>query len=571
MTRHVLAQRANRLRPGGVAATLSMVACGVVLAIYPGANPAAAQVRDQSRPREDPAGIIRGRITAADSGSVLRRAQVRLIAPASRQTIVTTTDADGSYEFRGLNPGQYALVASKGGFVQTQYGQRRAFVAGTPIELKAGQTLDQMDIRLAPGASVDGRVFDEYGEPIADAMVMTLRGQYAGGRKRVVNVGRVLTTNERGEFHLFGLPAGNYYLSATLMSGQNMSDAATRAGYAPTYYPGNSDIAAAETIALIEGEQRSGLMLTLDAVRTATLSGSAFDSDHRPLGGGVVTVVNSVSGFPIPIASAPISSDGAFLVANVPPGRFTVHATSNSTASGAAPEVATQAIAVAGQDLSGLTLLAPKPGIVSGVLTRAAGETDPLPQAMQLRIVAARPAEDLVAAGTLVRANADGSFHGASRPGAVLIELAGAPPGWHIKQILQRGADVTDSGIRLSAGDSTDGVEVVLTRSPTTVSGTVVDSTKRPVHEYSVAIFSKDRNRWGYRSRYVSAARPNQQGIFSIKGLPPGEYLAVAVDYLEQGEDQDQTFLESVLDLAKLVTLGDAETQTVVLTLTKRQ
>ncbi len=547
------------------------MACGVVMAIYAGADTVATQVRDQSRPREDPAGIINGRVTAADSGSVLRRAQVRLIAPANRQTIVTTTDADGRYEFRGLNPGQYALVASKGGFVQTQYGQRRAFVAGTPIELKTGQTLDRMDIRLAPGASVDGRVFDEYGEPIADAMVMTLRAQYAGGRKRVVNVGRVLTTNERGEFHLFGLPPGTYYLSATLMSGQNVSDAASRAGYAPTYYPGTSDIAAAETIALSEGEQRSGLNLTLNAVRTATLSGLALDSDQRPLGGGMVTVVNSISGFPIPIAAAPIATDGTFSVANVPPGRFTLHAASSSTASDARSELATQALTVAGQDLSGLTLLAPKPGIVSGVVASARGETDPLPQAIQLRIIAARPADDLVSSGTLVRTNADGTFNGASSPGAAVIELAGAPPGWHLKQILQRGADVTDSGIRLSAGESTDGVEVVLTRRPTTVAGAVIDSSKRAVHEYSVAVFSKDRDRWGYRSRYVATARPNQQGQFSIKGLPPGEYLAVAVDYLEQGESRDPAFLESVRDFAKLLTVGDADTQTVVLTLTQRQ
>ena len=545
---------------------LASLACLMVLA-----GPTAGQVRDQPPPREGTGGSIRGRITAADTGAALRRAQVRLISTANRQVIVTTTDADGSFEFRDLAASRYALVAAKGGFVQTQYGQPRAFVAGTPIELKAGQALDRLDIRLAPGASVDGRVFDEFGEPIADAMVMTLRGQYAGGRKRVVNVGRVLTSNERGEFHLFGLPPGTYYLSATLMSGQNMSDAATRAGYAPTYYPGTSDIAAAEMITLIEGEQRTGLTLILNAVRTATLSGFAFDSDQRPLGGGVITVVNSASGFPIPIASAPISIDGAFSVGNVPPGRFTIHASSNSTASSAAPEVATQSVTVAGQDLSGLTLMAPKPGIVSGVLARAAGETDPLPQAMQLRIVAARPADDLIAAGTLVRTNADGSFHGASAAGAALIELAGAPPGWHIKQILQRGADVTDSGIRLSAGESTDGVEIVLTKSPTTVAGTVVDSAKQPVNEYSVAVFSKDRDRWGYRSRYVAAARPNQQGLFSIKGLPPGEYLAVAVDYLEQGESQDPAFLESIRDSGKALTLGDADTHTVSLTLTRRR
>ncbi len=42
----------------------------------------------------------------------------------------------------------------------------------------------------------------------------------------------------------------------------------------------------------------------------------------------------------------------------------------------------------------------------------------------------------------------------------------------------------------------------------------------------------------------------------TTEGLPPGEYLAVAVDYVELGEGQDPTFLDSVRDLATPLTLG---------------
>ena len=41
--------------------------------------------------------------------------------------------------------------------------------------------------------------------------------------------------------------------------------------------------------------------------------------------------------------------------------------------------------------------------------------------------------------------------------------------------------------------------------------------------------------RWLEDSRYVRSARPDQQGTFQIKGLPAGEYLAVALEYVEDG------------------------------------
>ena len=84
------------------------------------------------------------------------------------------------------------------------------------------------------------------------------------------------------------------------------------------------------------------------------------------------------------------------------------------------------------------------------------------------------------------------------------------------------------------------------------------------------AVFSPDSERWGYRARYLAGARPDQQGTFSIKGLPAGQYLAVAVDYAEQGEIQDPEFLESVRAQATRVTLAEAATQDIVLRVIKR-
>jgi hypothetical protein len=84
----------------------------------------------------------------------------------------------------------------------------------------------------------------------------------------------------------------------------------------------------------------------------------------------------------------------------------------------------------------------------------------------------------------------------------------------------------------------------------------------------SVVIFPRDPDKWTMRARSIEAARPDQQGRFSIVGLPAGQYLAIAVDYLEEGEERDPDLLKEWARLATSFTLGDGETRTVNLLVT---
>lgn len=53
------------------------------------------------------------------------------------------------------------------------------------------------------------------------------------------------------------------------------------------------------------------------------------------------------------------------------------------------------------------------------------------------------------------------------------------------------------------------------------------------------------------------------EGKFQIRGLPPGEYLAVAIDYVEDGMWNDPDYLESIRRYGHEVTLGESDAQTV--------
>ena len=66
-------------------------------------------------------------------------------------------------------------------------------------------------------------------------------------------------------------------------------------------------------------------------------------------------------------------------------------------------------------------------------------------------------------------------------------------------------------------------------------------------------------------SRYLASARPDQQGRFEVTKLPPGTYLAVALDYLEDGQGSDPEFLQQMRPYATPIQLGDGEQKNVTL------
>jgi hypothetical protein len=60
----------------------------------------------------------------------------------------------------------------------------------------------------------------------------------------------------------------------------------------------------------------------------------------------------------------------------------------------------------------------------------------------------------------------------------------------------------------------------------------------------------------------VRTARPDQDGRFKVSGLPPGDYLALAVTYIEPGEANDPEFLQRAQTAALGFALVDGETKT---------
>jgi Carboxypeptidase regulatory-like domain len=502
--------------------------------------------------------MVRGHVLAANSGQPLRKAQVRLMSGELRENRLATTDVDGRYEFKEVRAGRYTISASKGSYVPQSYGQQRPTDAPKPITILDNQTVERMDFTLPPGGVITGRILDEFGEPMAEVQVGTQQFQTMQGQRRLVPAGRQAATNDIGEFRLFGIAPGQYYLTATWRPNNGMNNQ-EKIAYAPMYYPGTNNAAQARRVTIAAGQELSDIVMSLEPLRATRVTGTVVTSDGRPMGGFIMAVSGSGFGFSAP-AGGPIRPDGTFTINGLAPGEYTLRAQSPGMPSDES-EAGIAKITVTGEDLADVHIVASKPSTLSGRIVTDPAIASALPPTLQLMLSPTEP-------GTMpmgfmpAKMGGDGTFELRSAPGRMRINVIGLA-GWAIRSVRLNGTDVTDAGVEFKAGEDLAGVEVEMTNKVTIVSGLVTNARGETVKDYSTIAFAQDREKWKITGRYQSMGRPDQDGRFKINGLPPGDYYIVALEKIEPGQFTDPEFLDAIRVRATAITLREGETRTV--------
>jgi hypothetical protein len=543
--------------------------------------------------------VIRGRVVAADSGTPIRRAQVRAQSGELRANRLVSTDAQGRFEFKDLPAGRWNLTASKAGYMTLRYGQKRSFEAGSPIEVADAQVMERADFSLPRGAAITGRIFDEYGDPVANARVQVLRYQTVQGQRRLTPAGAGDQTDDTGSYRLYGLSPGDYYISATLRGGNgpflddNNGDSTS---YAATYYPGTGSITEAQRVTLGVGQEQPNVNFALQPVRTVKITGTALSSMGTALSNGMVTLmpaegVGGPGGGPVMFTfggNGRVRPDGSFTIANVAPGNYTLMAVAGPGGGrgggfalriggpgGAADEIemATMPLTVGNEDVTGLTVVASRGASLSGTVLAAEGSVAKL-STNQIQIVAQSAAGQFLP-GPLgnrpSRVEADGTFVLTGLTGQKFIRVNGLPQEWTLKAVMLNGTDVTDSALEFRGTSENSGLQIIVTDKISDLNGKVTTAKGEITRDYTVVVFPDDPTKWVFPSRYVKTGRADQQGQFRIRALPPEDrYLAVAVDYLEDGEGTDPQFLEQIKDRATRFTIGEGESKSLDLKVVNR-
>jgi hypothetical protein len=545
---------------------------------------AQAPARDTSAPKNappPPQGRISGRVLAADNGRPMKRARVFINAAeldgGGRGAL---TDDQGLFDFTELPAGRYTVVASKAGYVQLSYGQRRPLQAGTPLQLLDGQQLKGVEFRLPRGSVVAGAVYDEDGEPMPGVNVRVMRYQYQQGERRMTPVGNG-QTDDKGQYRVWGLMPGEYYVSAIARNfapngqrpfaggrGRAGAPPATAASdedelsYAPTYYPGVSNVADAKAIPIGLSQEALDISFNMQLVHAARISGRVTNPDGSDVTSGNVNLVND--GLPgrgqvgVNYGSR-IDWDGSFAIANVPPGRYVLRARGTDSDT---PQFAAQPISINGQDVDDVTVILTAGATLSGSVTLLPGST-PAPDITNLRITAPSTDQDSFGPQANARVDRDGKFVLDGVPaGTHLVRPSGNARGWVLKSVSVNGRDITDTPIALRSGESLPGVSIVFTDTLTEINGTVTTDQGVPMPEYTVLAFTTDSSLWRAQSRQIMTNRPDQTGKFRIRGLPPGDYYLTTIDPAESGEWFEPAYLDEHRTGAARVTLSDGDTKT---------
>jgi hypothetical protein len=529
----------------------------------PAQAPASQPARDRAVVQSGTA-VIKGRVTEAASDQPVRRVRVHATSTALRDGRTAYSDADGRYELNALPAGHYTVTAFKPTYVNAAYGQSRPLELGSSIDIRDGQTRDHIDFGLVRAGVVAGKITDEFGEPLADTQVTAMRYQFVQGARRLMAAGSRMT-NDIGEFRIFGLAPGQYYLAATLRNDQsvNANDGET---YAPTYYPDTPSPSAAQVLTIAQGQTITGMNMMLLPVRSVRVSGTVSDSSGALLTDAFVSADVPMGAGPMSPKVGQVKPDGTFSIAGLTQGDYVFRVGTNIMAGEG--EGAAMPLTVGPYDISDVHIVTSKPSSITGRVLIDRAELRGL-KGSTFRLVtpAASAAEAAVNGGGNGNATAvkeDFTFDLPVRPGHVFIRSN--TTGWFLRHVRVNGVDVTDSGVEIRPNELLAGVEVELTHRQPEITGTVKTAEGVTTRNAFVVIFSQDRQHWGYLSRYVMMSRPNTDNQYRVL-VPAGEYLAIAVDFVEQGEWSETDFLERVRDRAVPFSIAEGEHKPLDLTL----
>lgn len=343
-------------------------------------------------------GAISGIISAGDTGRPLRRVRVMLSNSETNANLGTAvTDLEGRFSFTKLPAAPLTLRASKVGYLDITYGQKKlgSGRAGTSIQLTDGQKIENVQLQMPRGGVISGMVVDEVGDPAFSVPVRAFKYVMRNGVREWTATGKMGETDDRGQYRIPGLVPGEYIVCAVprdelvaaaaayeaslarlieiraSQASRGIVDPNMRNGvpppppppppanlfgpspegpneaYVTICAPGTTRMSDAMTITLDVAEERPSQNLQLQLLPIARVSGRVVWTDGKlptagPSGGTtadtqVQLVDRAAPNNPAGPRVIHVKADGSFVFTNVQPGQYTLEAHADVPMSEPAP------------------------------------------------------------------------------------------------------------------------------------------------------------------------------------------------------------------------------------------
>ena len=535
--------------------------------------PAQPPVRDSRPIAAAGTASISGRVVDAETGEPVAGAMLQM-GPLRVGMRGTQTEADdrGQFAVTGLAAGDYIVVVMPPELHATHLPQfvnndMAAIMTSGPkasVQLKDGERREIV-VRLERALALDGRVLDEFGEPMSDVQVMAEGGTmppFSGGEREL--------TDDRGIFRLFNLAAGTYRVCAIPFNNDWRSGPPPTGGdvlqrrYVKTCYPSAPE-GGGERVA-VKPTGTPMVTIVMQRVRGYTIAGTVGSE------GGLKDVRVSVERVgPIgETTSVRVEiQEGRFTARGVPPGEYTITAEAGQDADAgyrysAAERVRTK-VRVDAADITGLEVVTAKGATVVG---RLVPETA-LPAGTKLRVQPA-PGTDLM------------SFSGDHRPAPVrddltfeltgiheplMFDVAGLPPGWVVASVRYRGADVTDTLAAVGNGRDPSELEIRVSPRSGQISTRTVDEKGQLVTAALVFMMPAKGDRAFTDQGLFREAKETADGSVEQPPVRPGEYVLLALtlgDLMQVARDPARLATLRPHGQPVIVAAGDRKTVDVV-------
>jgi protocatechuate 3,4-dioxygenase beta subunit len=452
-----------------------------------------------------------------------------------------SSNSDGRFAFTNLAPGSYQISAQRDNF---QYVPPHNLGMMT---LNAGDRKSGVVVQLTPFGAIAGHVQNEEGDPLPNVQVNVMVYDYMPGGRQLVNKYGGSSTNDLGDYRIFGLASGKYLLRAATNMGRPAPTVDET--YIPLYYPGVADPSGAAFIELAAGQDMRGVDFTLRRVHGVSVRGHAV----KPSGAPVVQVSLSPAGGAMGIGmlnNGTNDPEGKFELRGVTPGAYTLTARTNV---GNEMYLAERPLQVGGGDIDDIELVLAPPVNVSGVV-RIEGDTTIKLSQIQVSLQAPRQ-------GNQGRVNDDATFEIRNLMPEVYRPAVNAAGVLFIKSAHCGTTDVTESGIDLTGGAGCD-LAITLSANGGQIQGQVQDDEGQPAAGAWVTLVAQGTRRDDLFKQAVADANGN----FKFPMVPPASYRLYAWEEVDGGALRyDPDFIKPYESQGQSVQISEGDKQTVTL------
>ena len=512
---------------------------------------------------------------AADTAATLQTSAPALIPS-------TASDREGKFFFRDLDPGSYRLTAARNGYVRQEYGQRVIGGQGTMVTLVEGQAMRDVAFRLTPAGNVSGHVRNFAGEPVTGLRVQILRSAYDGSGKRALQTVGTTRTDDRGEYRLYWVTPGRYYLNVGLgdpdqrAEGRSPNLVAAQP-YPTTYYPGTLDPSKASILDVQPGAELSGIDFVLAEQDLYRIRGTVTDArTGKPPEGLELSIAprqGDVS-FGFSLRNQTYNpANGTFEFRNVAPGSYWIRANTvlnpdTPITPNAAPRTVAEvflnlissrpaaqaAVDISGSDLENVALTLTSGVSIRGLLTVEGQELSTLAgfDGIHVELMPTTPNKYVHLPRPMQPDGAfslDNVYFGEYR-----LRVNYPQQDVYVKEARLDSIDLLSEPLLISAPTSAT-LSIVLSSKAGQIDGTLVNEQSRPLPGLqTVLIPDQSRNRIDLYKTAVT----DQNGHFTIRGITPGEYKIFAWEAMEPFAYFDSDFVRQSEQRGKPVSISEA-------------